>query len=457
MQSDISARVKAQYEAFPYPNYSLFVPLRAQEAYASHSLFAARILEQSGQDPVIRRNAGAEVLLAGCGDVFPYMASFWEPRPHRLTAVDLSARSLRRARVRCLPRLRSMVWKQGNLEDPAFGLPGGLSHIDSYGVLHHMADPAQVLQRFERHLLPGGTARIMVYNSEAREWIRHLQKAFSLLALSAFRPRDLKRGQNLLERMAGISPVLRERFAPMRSGAFANPSRFVDTFLHAREARLDLKFWLRAIENCGLRVIGVFDRYAELDDLPNPLLEVPTFQAWQDRIEDRRFENNLELYLAKSYPTDAGPAGNPRSPAMTRTLPAPHFLKSPPKAWFEYAETRSIPWIARRRIWSRFLRGLCGRFAGSADAWAGRLPPEALQRLGRIGALFPDDFRSKELKDLMRLPLHEFMEPPEFSAPGPVRDNREIRAEVQLILQEKNRSVKYLEAVMNRLESAQNP
>jgi SAM-dependent methyltransferase len=448
----ISERVKAQYEAFPYPNHGLFIPLRAQEAYASHSLFAARILEQTGPVPAIRRNSGAEVLLAGCGDVFPYMASFWEPRSHRLNAVDLSARSLRRARVRCLARLRGMTWMRGNLEDADFALPGGLSHIDSYGVLHHMAEPARVLERFERHLLPGGTARIMVYNAEARTWIRHLQRAFALLGLSPFLPRDMERGRALLDALAGISPALRERFAPMRGGAFANASRFVDTFLHAREARLDLGFWLRAIENAGLRVIGVFDRYAELDDLPNPLLEVPSLKAWQERIEDRRFENNFELYLAK-----AGPTGPAPGKSATRRLPAPHFMKSPPMAWFEYPETRSIPWMARRRLWSRFLRGICGRDAGFADAWAGRLAPGALQRLARIGALFPDDFRGGELRDLLRRPLHDFMEPPVFQAPGPVRGHREIRARVEGILREKNRPGKCLEAVMNRLESAQKP
>lgn len=452
MQAEISERVKAQYEAFPYPNYNLFLPLRSQEAYASNSLFAARLLDQHGQIPALRQAKSARVLLAGCGDIFPYMATFWEPRRHRLTAVDLSARSLQRARMRCLPRLRGVDWRQGSLEDPGFALPGGLSHIDSYGVLHHLAHPARVLQRFERQLLPGGTARIMVYNRDARNWIHHLQKAFALLGLSAFRREDLDRGRKLLELLAAVSPALRERFEPMRGITFANSARFVDTFFHAREARLGLKFWRDAIDGSGLRMIGVFDRYAELDDLANPLLEVPAQSAWQDRIDDRRFENNLELYLAKP-----GPPGRETGAGAACRLPALQSLKPPPVSWFGYAETRSIPWLVRRKIWTGFLRGLCKHAPESADPWAGNLPPAALQRLARIGALFPDDFRSRELQDLMRRPLHDSMEPPDFSEPGPVRGNRDIRKAVQEILQERNQPMKYLEAVMRRLDAAQKP
>lgn len=82
-QADISAKVKTQYEV------------------------AARLLEQSGGIPALRRSEAPGILLAGCGDTYPYLATFWEPRRHRITAM----------------------------------------------------------------LAPGGTARIMVYNSEARGWI----------------------------------------------------------------------------------------------------------------------------------------------------------------------------------------------------------------------------------------------------------------------------------------------
>src|SRR3954468_14574182 len=108
MTSSVSSRGRAQYEALPCPAYGLFLPLPGQEAYASNSLFAGRILDQYGGRVASGASDPPTVLLAGCGDVFPYLATFWEPRRHRLVALDLSARSLRRARLRCLPRLRAM-------------------------------------------------------------------------------------------------------------------------------------------------------------------------------------------------------------------------------------------------------------------------------------------------------------------------------------------------------------
>lgn len=452
---NINDRVKAQYEAFPYPHYNLLLPLRSQEAYASNSLFAARVLEQQGMEPALRTRPGPAVLLAGCGDTLPYMATFWEPRGHRITALDLSTASLRRARFRSFPRFRPIYWRQGNLEDPSLDLPPMMSHIDCYGVLHHLADPAAVLKRFERGLLPGGTLRVMVYNSGARTWLRHLQRALDLLGLSAFESGDLDRGRRLLENAAAVSPALKQRFAPMQ-GAFANPARFVDTFLHAREARLGLDYWLRAIEEAGLRLAGLFDRYGELDDLPNPLLQVPGREAWMERIADRRFENNLELFLAKP---GAARKAAPGAPAAK--LPSLHSFMAPPMAWFEYEETRNLPWMARRTLWTHFLDVLGGPGGrgqtDSLDALGGRLDPRSLQRLARIGAIFPDDFESKELRDLLSLPIHASMEPPDFGAPGPVIHDPILRAQVQIILQEKGRPSKYLERVMARLEAAQNP
>jgi SAM-dependent methyltransferase len=444
-QTDISARVRAQYEAFPYPHYPILLPLSTQEAYASHSLFAARLLEQDGE-PALRRNGAARVLLAGCGDIFPYMASAWEPRAHGITAVDLSGRSLRRARLRCLPRLRPIEWRQGNLEDPGFALPEDLAHIDCYGVLHHLADPARTLRRFGGLLLPGGTLRIMVYNSEARSWIRHVQRAFTLLGLSANRE-DPDIARRLLERLIAVSPSLRERLASM-GDALANPSRLVDTFLHAREARLGLRFWLGAAADAGLRVMGAYDRYAELDDLPNPLLQPPGAEAWLERIADRRFENNLELYLAK--------AGRPGPGArVTCKIPTRQLLKSPPRSWSAYPETQGMPFPALWSLWRHFLGRLEGRDAGFLDAWAGKVPPAALQRLSRLGAALPDDFRSRELRALLRHPIHDSMEPPEPFVPGPVFQDSVLREEATSVLRGKGRPPGYLENVMKRLDAAQ--
>jgi SAM-dependent methyltransferase len=470
--ADLTARVRAQYEAFPYPAYPLFLPLRGQEAYASHSRFAARLLAQHGRAAAVDRDPEPPVLLAGCGDVFPYLAACWEPRRHRLIAMDLSARSLRRARWRCLPRLRPMEWLRADLGDGDSPLPRGLAHVDAYGVLHHLARPDAALARIGRALAPGGTARIMVYNSAARGWIRHLQKAFAALGLDGTEAADRRAARMLLEAVAEASPVLKERLAAMRE-TLSHPARLVDTFFHAREVRRGAGDWLRALAAAGLAPLGLYDRYGELDDLPNPLLEMPSREALEERIADRRFENDLELYLARmdafpgappegSGPKSGveGPWGAPTAPADSALaasmpaasapgpfpaaapgdapgsrarLPSALALRTPPRSWWGYRETCRFPWKARLEVWRHFLANVAGR-RRQADAWAARLPARAFQRLGRLGAVFPDECGSAELKALLRSPLEPSMEPPVFPAPAGLRNDRALRARLESLL-----------------------
>ena len=460
LTAEIAARVRAQYEAYPYPAYGLCLPLRSQEAYASHSLFAARLLEQRGREPAARRAPAPAVLLAGCGDVFPYLATFWEPRRHRVLALDLSARSLWRARLRCLPRLRPMEWLRGDLADAELPLPRGLAHIDCYGVLHHLARPAAALERLGGLLASGGTARIMIYNRAARGWIGHLQRAFALLGLSGTDAGDREAARELLAALAQASPALRERLAPM-AGSLSHPARFVDTFFHVREARLDLAYWLRAVAEAGLEAMGMYDRYGELDDLPNPLLEMPAEAALRERIADRRFENNLELFLARM---DAGPgdeASGTSVPARSgfpspARLPSAQALRTPPRGWWGYRETHVLPWNLRLRAWRHFLSNLAGHGA-KADAWAARLPTRAFQRLGRLGAIFPDECASAELKDLLRSPLEASMEPPEFPAPADLAGHAGLRARLESHLLGQARARERMALVLARLDAAQRP
>lgn len=459
----LAARVRAQYEAYPYPAYGLFLPLRGQEAYASNSLFAARLAEQHGGEPALRREPEPAVLLAGCGDVFPYLATFWEPRRHRLIALDLSAHSLRRARLRCLPRLRAMEWQRADLGDEAVPLPGKLAHIDCYGVLHHMARPAAALDRLGLSLAPGGTARIMVYNSAARAWIRHLQRAFALLGLQGREAGDRDAARALLRFLAGVSPALRARLDAL-GDVLSHPARFVDTFFHAREARLDPAYWLRAIADAGLTPLGLYDRYGELDDLPNPLLEFPAEAALRERIADRRFENNFEIFLVKR---GAGPAEGSRGKPEPRAnaipagirLPYAHGLRSSPRSWRGYRETCELPWGLRRAVWTHFLANLSGHRV-LADAWAGRLPPRALQRLGRLGAVWPDECASAELKELLRSALETAMEPPDFASATDLKRDRALRDRVAGLLREgttEARREDRINLILARLDAAQLP
>jgi hypothetical protein len=212
---------------------------------------------------------------------------------------------------------------------------------------------------------------------------------------------------------------------------------------------MGLEDWLCALADAGLAPVALYDRYGELDDLPNPLLAFPAAADLEARIADRRFENNLEIWAAKAGP--ARTQGN-----RTARPPSARSMRDPPRSWWGYRETATLPREIRRLAWDHFLADLAGRPA-PADAWAGRVPPRAFQRLGRLGAVFPDACRSRELKDLLGKPLEASMEPPEWPVPADLRGDADLRARVGTIAGAKGLKPKSADLALARLQAAQRP
>ena len=445
---DINQRVKRQYETYPYPDYSLFIPLRTQEAYASHSLFAGQLLKEKGKIPAVRARDKAAILIAGSGDVLPFIVSFWEPESTTIHAIDLSESNIKRARFRSTFRPHNFDWQVGNLEDPAFALPKTLAHVDSYGVLHHLAKPQEVIQRMSRNLEANGTCRIMVYNSEARHWIHRVQEGFQLLGLSAYDRSDLDHALILLKELMRVSPRYRERLAPMKASVFHHSARFVDTFFHAHEGRWTIDEWLNAFAEAEWEPIGLYDRYAELDDLPNPLHRFPTREELQSRVADRRFENNFEIYFAK---TSQGVQHQDR----TLRQPTRWALKAPPQAWFTYTETNRISLVTRFKLWRAFVQTMSHPLAPKIDRLLKTLNPEAVQRLARIGAVFPSNAEATDLKDLMIQAIHKSMEPPSFQPEAILQSDIELRRALEKLARTKGKSESVVDLVMKKWEAGQ--
>ncbi len=446
----ISSAVQSMYEAFPYPDYSLFVPLRWQEAYASTSLFSRQLLRHKlGYTP--RYSTNPRLLIAGCGDIQTSILSHWEPRSHALLSVDLSARSLRKARLRSWMMLRPSSFQQANLEDPQSMPRGPFQHIDAYGVLHHLANPARALQALSESLQPGGTMRIMVYNSRARRWMFQLSRFFALLGLSAYKVQDLAEARRLLRILAQV-PALKERLQAMQPIIQEN-ARLVDAFFHAREARLGLSYWTQSWQEAGLEPLGLMDRYAELDDLKNPLITLPSLEAWDDRIHDLRFENNLELYLWKKL----GISSSAEGPAQDYRVPFGLRRRLPPLAWFRYNETRSIPRADCWRLWQAFLNWQFHGKGPVLDKLCRHFSESALQRLSRLGVVFPDQFQSRSLKKILESPMQPSMDIPKIPEAMDLQSNRELTQKCAAILLQNKLPLARMPLIWQRLAKAQEP
>lgn len=397
----ITSKVKALYEAFPYPHYPLFAPLRWQDGYLSSLAFVRRLLadqhiaaERSTQAVISHRRP--RILLAGSGEALPYIMGKMEPSGHYLTSIDISARSMRRARTRMLWTWRRKEFIAGDLNQylTAPSLHEHFDHIDSFGVLHHLANPAQTLRLLAQSLKPGGTARFMVYNSVARNWITQLQQIFRLLHLDLHHHDDRKIVLDLLTSLRHSCPYFNNKLRYMGEGTLHSDTRLVDTFMHTHEIRWDIKRWLLEFNAAGLQPFGLFDRYGELDDLPNTLWQMPSSEELELRAGDGRFEGNLEVYLHKPDPRDQIQIYTTKLPVVRQ-----HYLRGAPSWWNTYEETEDLSAVQRQLLWWRMLMWSHHELNyGSASIKA----TPRWQRLARLGAVLPGQCDHATYQKLLR-------------------------------------------------------
>ncbi|MBI2603802.1 MAG: methyltransferase domain-containing protein [Deltaproteobacteria bacterium] len=375
-----SKAVALQYNRFPYPHYPIFAKPLWQEGYWGSSLFIGRLLYDLRKvvPPALSSDhASHRILNAGCGDTQPYVLRKLEPSHFHIDCVDLSRTALRRAKLRTFPYVYKMSFHEQDLLAYTKNRAEEYDHIEAYGVLHHLEDPDQTLKQMVRCLKPNGTLRIMVYNSPARRWIHELQDLFQSLNFSPYRKADRAAARSLLAGLRGHCPSFSPRLAQISPLMLSNDARFVDTFFHAHELRRSIVDWFASFHRCGLEPFALFDRYAELDDLPNPLWELPQAQVLEERARANQFRNNLELLLYKR--------GHSHPHAITFPKLWHWRLKPAPRFWTQYEETAKLSFFDRLRIWHQLIGSLCGHQGSNGE----KLPTRVEDRLARIGALCP--------------------------------------------------------------------
>jgi len=193
--------LRRHYEQYPYPRYPLLASLRRKDV--RHLKLAALWQRYNGGE---LPHEGRRILIAGCGSFAPYPFSLANPEC-RITALDLSAASIKRARLHCRLHLRFNVdFMVGDLLDPAVA-SGPFGLIDAYGVLHHLPDPLAGLLALKQRLAENGLLRVMLYSHGARRGTEAARRALRRLriadvtALEALYDR-LPKGSRLARRLA---------------------------------------------------------------------------------------------------------------------------------------------------------------------------------------------------------------------------------------------------------------
>ena len=163
---ETTQKVKAQYEAHPYPRWR-------GAALFPDGEYIAHLENFLSKDELRFARAPFEVLIAGCGTGLQAVSAALDYGPNaRVTGLDISAASLGYASLmgdRLGARNLSLALGDiGSIRTFEPSWSGRFSLIECCGVLHHMADPFAAWRELLDCLAPGGAMLVGLYSSTAR-------------------------------------------------------------------------------------------------------------------------------------------------------------------------------------------------------------------------------------------------------------------------------------------------
>ncbi|MHB8057604.1 MAG: class I SAM-dependent methyltransferase [Desulfuromonadaceae bacterium] len=288
----MSDPVQIHYQSYPYPHYPLIASVRRCDTYALNLEALWARFNRSLPPPEAKR-----ILIAGCGTFAPYPWAVANPDVP-IIALDLSERSLRRARWHTLLHGRfNVVYRCGDLSE-ADAIDGKFGVIDSYGVLHHLEDPLAGLMALERRLVPGGIMRVMLYSRYARREEESIRRAFRLLGVGT--PREAKGLLNKARpgsRLAGYLAATDEA---------ATDAGVADALLHPRARTYRVDDLLETIRRAGLKPL-LFAHHGALEDVSEEVCRLRILE------KKRQSPGNFVVYLARA---DENVASGPSSMIM---------------------------------------------------------------------------------------------------------------------------------------------
>jgi SAM-dependent methyltransferase len=279
LQCGMANPVQVHYQTYPYPQYPLLASVRRSDTYALN-LTALWVRFNKTLPPPEAHT----ILIAGCGTFAPYPWAVANPEVS-ITALDLSERSLKRARLHCLLHgHRNVVYRCGDLSDPGT-MVGKFGLIDSYGVLHHLADPLMGLRALEKQLLPGGILRIMIYSRYARREEESIRRAFRLLGINS--PAAARRLLNHAAPGSRLAGYLADADEP------ATVVGLADALLHPRVHTYRIDEVLEMVAQTGLQLLLC----AHSGALEEPSAEIERLRNME---KERQSPGNFVLYLGKA-------------------------------------------------------------------------------------------------------------------------------------------------------------
>ena len=239
----VSAAVRAQYEANPYPRW-----LRTQTRFAAAPL--ADIVRELFPG-VAAKPGAARILVAGCGTGQNAIATARRFADSTVLAVDLSRASLAYAKRKTDElAVPNIAYRQADLLSLG-ALGERFQLVEASGVLHHLEDALAGWRLLAGLVEAGGFMRIGLYSERGRRHVTHAREFIAARGFAA-NPQGIRQARAAILAAKG-DPLLA---TVARNEDFYSLSGCRDLLFHVQELRFTLPEIAKMIEALGLQFLG---------------------------------------------------------------------------------------------------------------------------------------------------------------------------------------------------------
>ena len=298
--NQISLKVKNQYEVNPYPHWVnttvISEPKRLYDVLVGIGL--------SITDNLKKINA-PEIFIAGCGTGKHAVFTASRFKNARVTAIDLSLRSLSYAKRKSDEfGLKNINYIQADIltyEDK----PEKYDVIESSGVLHHMQSPETGLNKLAILLKPGGLMRLGLYSEYARQLIATIRNLILEQGMTGTFEEKIRlfRKSVIFEDNSQNEEVRQI----IKWNDFYSMSECRDLLFHVKEHRFTLPAIKALLEKIGLKFIGFeFQNNIVIDDFNSKFKEknaALSLDLWDqyEKEKPETFTGMYQFWVRKSF------------------------------------------------------------------------------------------------------------------------------------------------------------
>jgi len=255
----MSERIRAQYEAYPYPPRDpRDEAKRLIEGSPSHLLEINHYVFAGRRD--FTRPFRALIAGGGTGDGTIMLAQHLADRvcPAEIVYIDVAAAARATAEARARQRnLGNIHFRTASLLDlPTLDL-GRFDYIDCCGVLHHLPDPAAGLATLSNALDDGGGIGLMVYGAIGRTGVYYMQHLLRQLAGDDADAVRLDCARRLLKQLPATNWFARNPF--VRDHLNVGDAGLYDLLLHSQDRAYTVPEFNDLVASAGLEISGLIE------------------------------------------------------------------------------------------------------------------------------------------------------------------------------------------------------